>query len=46
MRRAYLGSALRYPVSRVVSLLAGGCALAVLFWLYMLALDCGLAGGV
>ena len=45
MSRAYLGSALRSSVSRAVAIVAGGLAFAVLFWLYMLAASCGLAGG-
>ena len=45
MSRAYLGSALSWSVSRAVALVAGGLAFAVLFWLYMLAASCGLAGG-
>jgi len=43
--RAYLGSALTANASRLVAILAGGAALAVLFWLFMLAASCGLAGG-
>ena len=45
MSRAYLGSALRSNASRAVAIVAGGLAFAVLFWLYMLAASCGLAGG-
>ena len=45
MARAYLGSALRSSVSSAVAIVAGGLAFAVLFWLYMLAASCGLAGG-
>lgn len=42
----YHGRALAgFNASRLVAMLAGGAALAVLFWLYMLALTCGLAGG-
>ena len=45
MSRTYVGHALTQSVSRLVAILAGGAALAVLFWLYMLAATCGLAGG-
>ena len=41
----YLGSALKSSASRAVAIVAGGLAMAVLFWLYMLAASCGLAGG-
>ena len=42
----YHGKALAgFNVSRAVSIVAGGIAFAVLFWLYMLAASCGLAGG-
>ena len=42
----YHGRALAgFNVSRAVAIVAGGLAFAVLFWLYMLALTCGLAGG-
>jgi len=43
--RLYCGHALTRSASRLVAILAGGAALAVLFWLYMLAASCGLAGG-
>lgn len=43
--RHYCGSALSWSASRAVVLVAGGLAFAVLFWLYMLACSCGLAGG-
>ena len=45
MSRAYVGSALTQSASRLVAILAGGAAVAVLFWLYMLACNVGLAGG-
>lgn len=45
MSRAYVGRALTLNASRAVALVAGGAAVAVLFWLYMLAATCGLAGG-
>ena len=42
----YHGRALAsFNVSRAVALVAGGCAFAVLVWLYMLACSVGLAGG-
>jgi len=42
----YHGKALAtFSASRAVALVAGGAAVAVLFWLYMLAASCGLAGG-
>lgn len=43
--RLYCGSALSFDVSRAVSIVAGGIAFVVLFWLYMLACSVGLAGG-
>ena len=43
--RLYCGSALSFEVSRAVALVAGGLAFAVLYWLFMLAASCGLAGG-
>ena len=42
----YHGKALAsFNVSRAVAIVAGGLAFLVLFWLYMLAATCGLAGG-
>ena len=41
----YQGRALAsFNASRAVALVAGGAALALLFWLYMLAASCGLGG--
>lgn len=40
--RAYVGHALTQSASRLVAILAGGAAFAVLFWLFMLACSVGL----
>ena len=41
----YHGRALAtFNSSRAVALVAGGAALALLFWLYLLSASCGLGG--